>query len=158
MNLKFNHTMKKLLSLNTAIITGLLLLSAGASNAQHNVYAWPDTAICAGAQVTLNVSSVPPIVPNSTVMITPINDDQWSSVVNLPFPFTFYGNVYNQCIIGSNGGLGFNTANASMYNTWPISAPMPSATPADMRNTIMAPWQDNYPPFGGSIRVGTFGT
>ncbi|MBK5285191.1 MAG: gliding motility-associated C-terminal domain-containing protein [Bacteroidia bacterium] len=139
------------------LLIAMAMIIALPSNAQNNVYAWPDTTICQGSTVTLNVSSVPPLVATSTQTITPINDDQWSAVVNLPFPFTFYGNVYNQCIIGSNGGLGFNVANASAYNTWPINAAMPSATPADMRNTIMAPWQDNFPPGGGSIRVGTFG-
>ena len=160
MNLNFKNKteMKKLFVRCTALMAGLWFASANMSQAQNNITAWPDTAICAGAQVTLNVGPVPPIVQNSMQMITPINDDQWSSIVNLPFPFTFYGNVYNQCIVGSNGAVGFQTTNATLYNTWPINAPMPSATPADMRNTIMAPWQDNYPPFGGSIRVGTFGT
>lgn len=157
-NFKIQTIMKKLLSQSAALIVGLLVASSSISQAQNNIQAWPDTAICAGAQLTLNVGPVPPIVPNSTQMVTPIGDDQWSPIINLPFPFTFYGSVYNQCIIGSNGEIGFNTANATLYNTWPISAAMPSAIPADLRNTIMGPWQDNYPPSTGSIRIGTFGT
>ena len=32
-------------------------------------------------------------------------DDAWSGTINLPFPFCFFGNVYNSIIIGSNGNL-----------------------------------------------------
>src|SRR5258706_1951988 len=161
MTLKFKITkaMKKIFSRNAALIMGLLFSCASITQAQNNnVYAWPDTAICQGASVTLNVSAVPAIVPNSTVMITPIGDDQRSRIVSLPLPFTLYGNIYNQCMIGSNGEVGFNTVSAGGYNPWPINVSMPSPTPLDLRNTIMGPWQDNHPPLSGSIRVGTFGT
>jgi hypothetical protein len=38
-------------------------------------------------------------------------DDVWSPVVTLPFNFCFYGNNYNQCLIGSNGVLTFDLVN-----------------------------------------------
>src|SRR5258705_4444795 len=100
MTLKFKITkaMKKIFNLSAALFAGFTMCFINTSEAQNSVYAWPDTAICQGAQVTLSVSSVPALVASSTQMVTPINDDQWSPVINLPFPFTFYGNVYNQCI------------------------------------------------------------
>jgi hypothetical protein len=71
------------------------------------------------------------------IPITPIGDDMWSQVINLPFPFTFYGNVYNQCIIGSNGEIGFNIANANAYNTWPINGLCHHLHRLTFDNTIM---------------------
>jgi hypothetical protein len=114
--------------------------------------AGPDTTICSGS-VTLSATLLAGTGTNLT-----LGDDQWSPVINLPFPFTFYGNVYNQCIIGSNGEVGFNIASANMYNTWPIGAPVPSINPLDLRNTVMGPWHDLYPPGGGTIRYATVGT
>jgi gliding motility-associated-like protein len=90
-------------------------------------------------------------------------DDIWGPVLPIPFNFCFYGNVYNQCVVGANGGLSFNTANAGNYNTWPIGAAIPSVNPADMRNCIMAPWHDIDPSVNQSgqtksIRWATYGT
>lgn len=50
-------------------------------------------------------------------------DDRYSSVINLPFPFCFYGSSYNSLVIGANGTISFNTSYAnsnsgfSMCNT-----------------------------------------
>ena len=49
----------------------------------------------------------------------PQNDDFWSPVFTLPFDFGFYGNVYHNLLIGSNGCLTFNT---SGVGTTPFSA------------------------------------
>jgi gliding motility-associated-like protein len=78
-------------------------------------------------------------------------DDQWSGVVNLPFCFEFYGNTYTQCIVGANGAISFDISNANSFNTWPINAAIPSNTPTDMLNSIMAPWQDIDPTYMGDI-------
>ena len=84
-------------------------------------------------------------------------DDQWSQVINLPFPFCFYGNTYNQCLIGSNGVVSFNLAPAGGYCPWPIpAANAPSAT-YGFSNCIMGPWQDLNPVVGGSVRYATYG-
>lgn len=77
-------------------------------------------------------------------------DDTWSSTIALPFCFQFYGNTYNQVVIGSNAILSFDQANANNYNTWPISAPMPNANVSDMLNCIMAPWHDIDPSVGAT--------
>jgi len=137
-----------------SLITGFaLVVIPEASLSQSAVEALPDTTICAGAQVTLTAT----VLTGAPTALT-LTDDQWSGVIPLPFPFTFYGNVYNQCIIGSNNEIGFNTANAGLYNTWPISNALPSATPADLHNCVMGPWQDLLPPSGGTIKYATVGT
>ncbi|GGG39259.1 T9SS type B sorting domain-containing protein [Bizionia arctica] len=48
-------------------------------------------------------------------------DDTWSEVLELGFDFCFYGGVYNQVIIGSNGVVSFEIENAGDYNGWDLS-------------------------------------
>ena len=96
--------------------------------------AGPDQTVCGGC-VNLTQTFLPvnattaytvastPYLPYSytsgTTAIPTSTDDIWSPVINIGFCFQFYGNTYTQCIIGSNGAIGFNLANASAYNTWP---------------------------------------
>src|SRR3569832_1063616 len=119
-----------------------------------------DTVICSGATITLHAYiDSPQIGPR--LFYPGVWDDYWSGVINMPFPFTFYGNTYNQCLVGSNNEIGFNLAYAGLYNTWPINTTLPDTTPADLMNTIMGPWQDIEPGAAnppGLIRTGTYGT
>ncbi|PHX82726.1 MAG: hypothetical protein CK539_03130 [Flavobacteriales bacterium] len=85
-----------------------------------------------------------------------LQDDQWSQIINLPFSFCFYGNNYTTCMIGSNGMLSFSVNGAGGYCQWPIGAPVP--TNQNPMNTVMGPWQDLYPPAGGTIKYTTYGT
>ncbi|MFZ1328310.1 MAG: hypothetical protein WAW27_04730, partial [Chitinophagaceae bacterium] len=54
-------------------------------------------------------------------------DDQYSFLVNLPFTFCFYGSNYTSTVVGSNGIMTFDPANASCANSWPITQPIPFA-------------------------------
>jgi len=101
------------------------------------------------------VTSIPyAAVPAIGTTIT-ATDDIYSSVINLGFNFCFYGNFYNQCIIGTNGIVSFNILNANSYCQWSINSAIPSATcPV---NSIMFPWQDVDLSAGGSIKYYTTG-
>lgn len=78
-------------------------------------------------------------------------DDTWTPVISMPFCFQFYGNTYNQMVIGSNGILTFNTSVAGGYCDWQITAPIPSTSSYD--NCIMAPYQDIDPSIGSTSDV-----
>lgn len=78
-------------------------------------------------------------------------DDVWSPVINLPFTFCFYGNTYNSCIMGSNGMLSFNTANANGSTGWAFSNNLPSTTGALFANTIYGVYHDIDPSKGGQV-------
>src|SRR4030095_4363024 len=43
------------------------------------------------------------------------NDDQYSAVFNLPFPFCFYDSVYTKALISSNGLVTFDTTYAGSF-------------------------------------------
>ena len=47
-------------------------------------------------------------------------DDRWSDVIDLGFEFCFFGGVYDQILIGSNGVLSFELENANNFNGWNI--------------------------------------
>lgn len=82
------------------------------------------------------------------------NDDNYSAVFNLPFPFCFYDSVYTKAVISSNGLVTFDTANANCFNggaAYFISSTIPHAglltcTPDDYpRASIMAAFMDLDP-------------
>ncbi len=83
-------------------------------------------------------------------------DDNWSGVIPIGFTYNFYGLPNTQCIIGSNGCLGFNLANALAFNTWSISSALATG-PGDIQNVICGPWCDVYIPSGGTIEYSTQG-
>jgi hypothetical protein len=81
-------------------------------------------------------------------------DDIWSSVVNLPFDFCFYGNTYNECLIGSNGVITFDTTNNSPggYCGWEFSTDLPVAgNGALIGNAIFGVFHDIDPSVGGEV-------
>lgn len=67
------------------------------------------------------------------------SDDVWSPTVNLPFNFCFYGNTYNQLVVGSNGVVSFNTNSGDC--PWEFTQTIP--TPAfPIKNAIYGVYQD----------------
>jgi gliding motility-associated-like protein len=74
------------------------------------------TFLLTGQTTAYTVSSVPfnPPFPSFGGTPTSVNmDDRWSSIINLPFNFCFYGNVFNRILVGSNGNITFNTAGST---------------------------------------------
>lgn len=78
-------------------------------------------------------------------------DDVWSPIINLPFNFCFYGTNYNQCLIGSNGVLTFDTTNNTPGGTseWEFDSNLPNASL--FRNTIFGVYHDIDPSKGGTV-------
>lgn len=101
------------------------------------------------------VSSIPYNPPYQfSCLANPVSvntDDVWSPVVTLPFNFCFYGNSYSSCIIGSNGMLSFNTANAGGASGYSFSNDLPSTTGALFANTIYGVYHDIDPSVGGKV-------
>ena len=106
---------------------------------------------CLSYTLTATMTGLTPTASGITV------DDGWSAVIPIGFTYNFYGTNHTQCIIGSNGELGFNTANAGMYNTWPIGSSLAGA-PADVKDLIAGPWCDIYIPGGGTLMYSLVGT
>lgn len=95
----------------------------------------------------------PPFAFNSLANPVSVNtDDVWSPIVNLPFDFCFYGNTYNQCVIGSNGVLTFDTSVAGGLSGYSFSANIPiSGDPRLIENSIFGVFHDINPGVGGEV-------
>ncbi len=55
------------------------------------------------------------------------DDDKFSFANTLPFSFCFYGATYDKVVVGSNGLITFDEANASCANAYHITQPVPYA-------------------------------
>ena len=72
-----------------------------------------------------SINYTPYAVVNKTV-ITGDLDDSFSGIIDLPFKFCFYGQVYNQLVIGSNGMISFDTYQANQANPANFSDALPN--------------------------------
>ncbi len=70
-------------------------------------------------------------------------DDTYTSVINMGFPFPFYGTVYNSLIASTNGFLSFDISKANLFAHWSIGSDLPST--AYDRALIMGPNHDLNP-------------
>ena len=79
-------------------------------------------------------------------------DDVWSPIVTLPFDFCFFGNTYNQCVIGSNGILSFNTSLAGASSGYSFNNNIPISGDTVLReNSIFGVLHDINPGVGGEV-------
>lgn len=111
--------------------------------------AYRDTLLCPGESIKMCAS----IVSGKTDELN--SDNNFSGVINIGFPFMFFGNNYTSCVVSGNGYLSFNTARASTPSeyTWPTIA---GTTAVD--NSILAALVDMNIAMGGKIRYQTTGT
>jgi hypothetical protein len=111
-----------------------------------------------GATTSYTVCGIdyaPPYPFNTGTAIFINQDDVYGDVVNLPFNFCFYGNTYNQIVVGANGLVSFNTAYANAYCPWAFTATVPSA--ALPLNAIFGPYHDIDPSVCGNVRYAILG-
>ena len=117
----------------------LTFLCPPAPNDCSIVYAGEDTTVCEGTSTELTAVYHPlgqdttsydvttqqgcPTPPLEGGIPTSLDiDDRWSDVIDLGFEFCFFGGVYSQVLIGSNGVLSFELDNAGGYNGWNLGA------------------------------------
>ena len=87
-------------------------------------------------------------------------DDIFSNVITIPFDFCFYGNTYNQLVVGANGLISFDISLANTFCTFGYSASIPS-TPTltgPYENAIHGAFHDIDPSVAGDINYATLGT
>ena len=136
------------------VLFWVLLLNSNSSYGQLTIVN-NDTTICTGASVTLQS-----LHQARTPIPIPLGDDTYSSIINLGFNFTFYGNTYSSCVISSNGYINFNTANAGQFSPWQISGGIPGNTNTvgySTFNSIFAAYADWDPTMGGSFNYAIMG-
>lgn len=141
---------------NKILFVFFALLIGSKSFGQVTVTSTRDTLDCTHTVDTLTAHLVGDNPTDAGITI----DDQYSSVHPIGFTFNFYGNNYTQLLIGPNGTLCFDIANAGMYTSWVISAALLGN--ATVKNSICGPWCDidvsPAPPSSGIITYSTTGT
>ncbi len=131
----------------------------------------PSTTICSGQCANLTATVVPvnsttsysvasiPYAPfpyaGGTSPVGPV-DDVWSNVLNIGFNFCYFGNNFNQLLVGTNGEITFSTANASLGENFTVNNILPNLT-EHPGNTICGPYRDIDPSVGGIVRTYTTG-
>lgn len=153
--------------MRSAILSAFLLM-VSTSFSQVQVCLGDDATVCQGQTVTITNCTPGSGATNSQgINLTnpstlTLSDDVWSGVVPVGFPFSYYGNTYSNCIIGSNCLISFNTGNANGYCAYALTGgstlPSPTALPATL-NSIMLTYQDILPSInGGTIQYQTIGS
>lgn len=121
------------------------------------------TFLQTGETTNYEVSSIPYAPPYPFTGGTPTfvgTDDVFSPVITIPFDFCFYGNSYNQLVIGANGVLSFDLNLASGFCAWSFSDTIPSSpnTSGPYENAIHGAFLDINPAVGGDINYATLGS
>lgn len=107
-----------------------------------------------GATTSYGVSTIPYSPPYGFTGGTQLfigTDDIWGGVVSLPFNFCFFGNTYNQIVVGANGLITFDVSQAGGFCEWAYTAscPTPGPPPGGLyNNSIMGAYHDIDPSVG----------
>ena len=144
---------------NAGVLASIVLLFAFQFRAQTTICLGDDETICEGDQITVeqcNVANPPDgIVFIDNLITVNLQEDEYSGIINIGFPFSFYGNDYSECLISSNGYITFDVSRAGNFSPFFINNSIPN--PALPTNTIMTPWQDQDPQSNGVIGYTTLG-
>lgn len=97
----------------------------------------------------------PPFPFNAGTGFSVGTDDVWSSALTIPFNFCYFGNTYNQIVVGSNGLMSFNTGFAGGYCPYAFTAQCPS--PDLPSNSIFGVYHDIDPSVCGDARYAILG-
>jgi len=117
----------------------------------------PSTYICVGQCANLSASVSAIVAQTNSYVVSSIPyynfpyaggsmavwnaDDMWGQVIPIGFNFCYFGNSYNQLVVGTNGVVTFNLALAGGGCNWSITTALPSA--ANMpANSIACPFRD----------------
>lgn len=99
--------------------------------------------------------ATPPYPLNQGTVTISTTDDVWSPLIPIGFEFCFFGQVYSNIVIGSNGLVTFNAASAGQFCPWAFTAQNPNA---DLPvNAIFGVFHDVNPATCGNIRYASYG-
>ena len=83
-------------------------------------------------------------------------DDRWSEVIDMEFDFCFFGNTYNQILVGANGVLTFDTSMATEFCEWNFDEQAPN--PNLITDAIFGVYHDINPATCGAIEYTILGS
>ena len=154
--------------INRISLTVLTILALGAQhlNAQQTICLGDDATVCVGSTITIqdcNPGNNAGLLLDNPTWVN-LSDDSYSGIVPIGFSFDFYGSTKTQCVIGSNGVIGFDLANANGYCAWGLTgvAPLPNPGFIYAQDAQMPAYHDINPSAfaspNGEIMYQTIGT
>ena len=98
----------------------------------------------AQAQTPYGVYQIP-FAPETfdPVNIVSLNDDQYSDIIEIGFPFVFFGESYDSLVISSNGYVRFQLGYAGNFSDFSVNQSLPD--PSAPLNAIFLTWFDLFP-------------
>jgi gliding motility-associated-like protein len=143
----------------SCVLTGLnntVISSACNQVCRDLIFQIPDLRSSSDYQVvSIPYNPYPYVTPLGTEDVRLYDDDAYSNVFSLPFPFCFYDNVYTKAVVSSNGLVTFDTAYAlcpaggaawDIVSTIPYNGGGGNCTPSHYpRASIMAAFMDLDP-------------
>ena len=124
--MKFSPTNQTALQLATMLLIALFFASPSLVNAQTIDVGPPDTSVCNGTPIDLIAITSGSSGGGSSAELELDFDDTHSQIVDIGFPFEYFGNVYNQCVASSNGYITFDLGTAGTGSPWNIGAASPT--------------------------------
>ena len=120
------------------------------------------TFLQTGETTSYEVDSIPYAPPFPFTGGTPLfigTDDIFSDTIQLPFEFCFFGNTYDFIIVGANGVLSFDIANAGGFCDWAFTDPIPTNNVGGVPypNSINGAFHDLDPSIFGDINYAVLG-
>lgn len=135
-------------------LTATLVILISTLGLRAQITAFPDTSVCPGDPVTLGSILVDvcadcysyeeiPFAPEPIGGVTmTMIDDTYIGPFDIGFDFCFFGEVYDQFYLCSNGWISFVTPGPGWATNWTPDGPIPSAASNVPKAAIMAPWTD----------------
>lgn len=127
----------------------------------QNICLGSDTTVCVGSPVSISNCGTGSTNPTPFALNNPaqgtFGDDDYAAAVPMGFNFTFYGNTYNQIVVGDNGIMSFDVSNSMGYCPY-STVTLPATSPTQIFNSVCLAWQDLYFPAGGTYFYETIGT
>jgi len=137
------------------VVSALCGCFIGACSYGQSITVYQDTIVCSNDTITLyalvdgsygtdeyTVQEVPyspePIGGISMTM----TDDTYLGPYSIGFDFCFFGEIYTQFYICSNGWISFVTPVAGWSTNWTPDGPIPSAVSNVPKTAVMGPWTD----------------
>jgi hypothetical protein len=115
--------------------------------------------IAQNPQTNYSVTSIPFQPYAGSISALSTVDDINSPLINLPFSIDFYGSVFNQVVISTNGYIDFRIASAGQNSPWSISQTVIPNTSFPVKMSVLGCYHDmNNSDAQGTISYGSYGT
>lgn len=106
---------------------------------------------------TYVVDTLPYVLPipygqSGGTAVSANTDDVWGPIINLPFPFCYYGNTYTTCKIGSNGSILFGPTSGGGGHPWAFSASVTPTSGINGAGHVLGIYHDIDPSVCGNIK------